>query len=185
MVPVAQAPPAPTNQQSVTYRTTPATTTTTTHTTHSTHSTENVDIDVNMNVGGIGMNVAIDERHHHPEGHVHTTTTTTRITEEVVETSDECHTAMAYSDFESAKKTIEAKSFDDSQLTIAKQIANSNCLSSQQVAEVMRIFSFEDSRLEFAKHAYDSTVDKGNYFKVNDAFKFESSIDELNEFLGQ
>ncbi|MBK9515283.1 MAG: DUF4476 domain-containing protein, partial [Flavobacteriales bacterium] len=44
-------------------------------------------------------------------------------------------------------------------------------------------FSFEDSKLDFAKYAYDRTYDIGNYFKVNDAFTFESSMDELNEFI--
>jgi len=46
----------------------------------------------------------------------------------------------------------------------------------------MNTFSFEDTKLEFAKYAYERTYDIGNYYKLNDAFSFESSIEELNEY---
>jgi hypothetical protein len=46
----------------------------------------------------------------------------------------------------------------------------------------MLLFDFESTRLTFAKFAYKYTFDKGNYYKVNDAFQFESSIEELNQF---
>lgn len=88
-------------------------------------------------------------------------------------------------DFASAKTSISSKSFEDSKLTTAKQVANSNCLTADQVKQIMKLFSFEDSRLDFAKYAYTHTFDVGNYFKVNDAFQFESSIDELNDAIGK
>jgi hypothetical protein len=47
----------------------------------------------------------------------------------------------------------------------------------------MQLFTYEDSKLEFAKYAYDYTYDIDNYFMVNDAFEFETSIDELNEYI--
>ncbi|MBK7175336.1 MAG: DUF4476 domain-containing protein [Bacteroidales bacterium] len=93
-----------------------------------------------------------------------------------------CPFPMAPSDFEQAKQSIKSKSFEDSKLTIAKQIINTNCLLSGQVKEIMLLFSFEDTRLELAKFAYGYTLDIGNYYKVNDAFTFESSIDELNTY---
>lgn len=94
-----------------------------------------------------------------------------------------CPWPMAPGDFESAKSSIRSKSFEDSKLTIAKQIIQSNCLLSSQVKEIMLLFSFEDTRLDFAKFAYAYTLDLGNYYKVNDAFTFESSIDELNSYV--
>ena len=94
-----------------------------------------------------------------------------------------CSYPMPPQDFSSAKQTIAGKSFEDSKLTIAKQIINTNCLLSAQVKEIMMLFSFEDTRLELAKYAYGYTWDIGNYYKLNDAFTFESSIDELNEFI--
>lgn len=82
-----------------------------------------------------------------------------------------------------AVKSIEAKTFEDSKMTLAKQIAKSKCLTADQVMKVMMTFEFEASRLDFAKYAYDFTYDQGNYYVVNDAFEFELTIDELNDYL--
>ncbi|HIE16024.1 MAG TPA: DUF4476 domain-containing protein, partial [Bacteroidales bacterium] len=94
-----------------------------------------------------------------------------------------CPVPMLPQDFQSAKQTIASKSFEDSKLAIAKQIVNSNCLTSGQVRDLLRLFDFEDTKLQFAKYCYGYTYDLGNYYKVNDAFEFESSIDELNKYI--
>jgi hypothetical protein len=96
-----------------------------------------------------------------------------------------CPYPMTDLDFDNVKHTIEEKSFEDSKLTIAKQVVSSNCLFASEVKEIMDLFSFEDSRLDFAKFAYRYTFDLGNYYKVNAAFHFETTIDELNAFIQQ
>ena len=68
-------------------------------------------------------------------------------------------------------------------MTLARQIGDSHCFSSAQVTGIMGLFGFEETKLEFAKYAYSHTHDIGNYYKVNDAFNFESSIDELNRYI--
>jgi hypothetical protein len=87
-------------------------------------------------------------------------------------------------EFNQAKRSIETKSFEESKFTIAKQICTSKCLLTSQVKEIMLLFTFEQTRLDFAKFAYSYTYDTGNYFQVNDAFTFETSIDDLNAFIG-
>lgn len=94
-----------------------------------------------------------------------------------------CQQVMVQDDFRQAKQSIESKSFSSSKMTLAKQIARSNCLLTSQVRGIMDLFDYETDRLNFAKFAYDFTYDQGNYFKVNDAFDFESSIRSLEEFL--
>lgn len=94
-----------------------------------------------------------------------------------------CPVPMSRNDFESFKGSLASKSFEDSKMTMAKQVLNNNCLTSAQVREVMGLFSFEQTKLDFAKYAYGHTYDIGNYFKVNDAFGFESSIEELNDYI--
>ncbi len=94
-----------------------------------------------------------------------------------------CPYPMTANDFSSVKQSISSKSFEDSKLTIAKQVISANCLLCSQVKEIMMLFSFESTRLELAKFAYKYTYDTGNYFKLNDAFTFESSIDELNSYI--
>lgn len=90
---------------------------------------------------------------------------------------------MAPLDFNEAKQTIKSLSFDDSRLSTAKGIVYSNPMTTEQVCDICRLFSFEQSRLEFAKYAYQYTVDPNNYFKVNKTFNFSSSADELNQFI--
>jgi hypothetical protein len=94
-----------------------------------------------------------------------------------------CAVPVAQGEFQSMKRSISTKTFEESKLTLAKQVINNNCLFSDQVLEIMQLFTFEDSKLDFAKYAYSRTYDIGNYYKVNDAFTFESSIDELNAFI--
>ena len=52
-----------------------------------------------------------------------------------------------------------------------------------QVKELLMLFTFEESKLDIAKYAYNHTYDIGNYYKLNDAFTFESSTDELNKYI--
>jgi hypothetical protein len=94
-----------------------------------------------------------------------------------------CSWPMTGTEFAEAKKSIEAKSFEDTKKTLAMQIVGDRCLTVDQVKEIMGTFSFEDTKLEFAKFAYDHTYDISNYYKLSDAFSFESSMEELNEYV--
>lgn len=94
-----------------------------------------------------------------------------------------CDWPMEAPDFESAQQSIKSQSFSDSKMRVAKQVARNNCLLSTQVKTLLGEFSFETDKLEFAKFAFDYTYDRGNYYKVNDAFSFESSIEDLENFL--
>lgn len=94
-----------------------------------------------------------------------------------------CGYPMSDGDFADAKKSIEKKGFEDTKMTLAKQIGRDHCFTTAQVKGIMQLFGFEDSKLDFAKFAYDHTFDIGNYYKVNDVFGFESSVDELNQYI--
>lgn len=98
-------------------------------------------------------------------------------------TDGPCANPASSSDIDRMKKSISSKSFEEAKMTTAKQATKGKCLKAEQVVEIMSLFTFEDSKLEFAKFAYDYTLDVDNYYLVNDAFTFSSSIDELNEYL--
>jgi len=82
--------------------------------------------------------------------------------------------------FREAKFTVASQNFEESKLHIARQIAASNSLTSQQVYELMTLFSFESTRLEFAIFAYRYVYDPGNYFLTHRAFRYSSSVERLN-----
>ncbi len=54
---------------------------------------------------------------------------------------------------------------------------------SASVAQNSNAIIFTENGEWFTAIAYGRTYDIGNYYKVNDAFTFESSIDELNGYI--
>jgi len=90
-----------------------------------------------------------------------------------------CPFPMNEYDFASAKASIQSVTFDDTKVATAKQVTSSNCLTSAQIAEITSLIEFESSKLEYAKYAYGYVYDAQNYHLVNNAFEFESSIEEL------
>ncbi len=170
-------------------------------------------VNMSMDIGGVGMNVNVNVTEtgtstgtgtnmgtgtYNSMDEVTSTTTTTTTTTTTssgytgTQTNDvlyqpatttvECP-VMSDADFESAKASVRNKSFEDSKLTMTQQILKSNCATSLQIKGFMELFSFEDTKLEFAKWAYPYCLDVNNYYKVNDAFDFESSIEELEQYL--
>lgn len=198
--PLAQLPPPPPNQTTIVYTQVPpndgvvirggaSTTTTTTTTVVETPNT----VGANVNVGGLGLNVTITDNMmmggSTTTTYSQTTTTTTTggtmtgNTGGTVITTQGCAYPMGTSDFNTAKSSISSKSFEDSKVTVAKQVIDANCLSTRQVKEIMELMTFEENKLTIAKYAYTKTTDPNNYFQLNDAFTFESSIDELNAYI--
>ncbi|MCX6248181.1 MAG: DUF4476 domain-containing protein [Bacteroidetes bacterium] len=200
-VPIEQMPPPPPGQDVVVFTTVPATSVTinqtnvinnTNSTTINASSTSATgDVNMNINMGTPTITSAT------------TTVSTSSSTTEGTEINHQntihphgnhyempgyhgeigCPYPMTDLDFTNVKQTIASKSFEDSKLSIAKQVTGANCLFASEVKEIMELFSFEASRLEFAKYAYRYTFDTGNYYKVNEAFQFESSIEELNKYI--
>ena len=181
---------------------TTTTTTTTTNTNgNSGGSSESVSFGMNVNGLNMGINMTVpaDETMDHSSSTTVTqqTTTTTHSTSTSSNTSSNgsnlvtysdnseggCKAPMANSQFSSAKESIQSKSFEDSKMTVAKQITKANCLTCNQIKEIMSLFSFEETKLSYAKYAYDYCYNKAEYYTINDAFTFESSIDDLNKYL--
>ena len=209
-VPVAEAPAPPAERQVVVYNTTPMPPVENVVVTQTTTTTTTTDPDnVNININVPGINVTVND----PYG-TGTTQTTTKTTKTTTTTSTSipvtehhehypeppvhhvyempgyhgpigCDWPISEADFRDAKTSISSKSFDDTKLTMAKQIFDSNCMTSSQVKEIMKLFSFEENKLVFAKYAYGHTFDIGNFYKVNDVFTFSSSVDELNSYIEQ
>ena len=92
---------------------------------------------------------------------------------------------MDASSFADAKQAIAGNSFDDSKLSTAKTIANTNYFTTDQVIEICQLFSFDDSKLAFAEYAFKRTVDNKNYFKVNSIFAFDADKTRLNDYVNK
>ena len=93
--------------------------------------------------------------------------------------------AMNNLDFTQAKESLRREWFENSRVTAAKQIIDQNYFTSEQVKEMVLLFTFENNRLDLAKYAYGKTIDKGNYFMVNEAFTFNNNKEALKEYIRQ
>jgi len=93
------------------------------------------------------------------------------------------HREMSQADFTSAKQTLRREIYENTRLDLAKQVINSNYFTAQQVKELLQLFTFENNKLDLAKYAYGRTVDRENYYLVNDVFTFSNSKDELARYI--
>jgi hypothetical protein len=91
--------------------------------------------------------------------------------------------AMDQQNFQFLLCSIDKACFESTKEDIAETALISNYFTSEQVRAIMNAFTFESTKLDFAKHAYAKVIDPQMYFLVNDAFTFESSICDLNRFI--
>ena len=184
------------------------TTTTTTITETNSKPNNSGSLGMNINVDGLnmGMNVNVNEGSNAGNGNVgmninvdgmnmginmtvpvHTTRPSepspNQPSNATISGNGNCTRSMDAASFGKAKQTIESKGFDDTKLSTAKQVAKANCLTTDQILEIMEIFGFEESRLEFAKYTYDYCFDQNNYYNISQGFSFDSSTEELNEYI--
>lgn len=155
-------------------------------------------VNAGVNIGGVGVNISINEPVITGSTTITETTTVTtggtvvaqpRQPREVVvvDNNPSCvnRRPMNPNDFNAALQTIRNQGFDESRLKTAQQVAQNNCLNTNQIIEICKIFGFEETKLSFAKFAFDSCVEPRNYFKLNDIFSFSSSADELNDYISR
>jgi hypothetical protein len=207
---VYNANPAATSNTNTTVTHQQTTTTTTNGTADPDNVNINMGINIDGMGGSINMNVSGAEMGSSSSVHSTTTTTTTTTHSSTGSHDDHaghnhphphnpapaqvvylpgyngpigCPVPMSPNDFSDLKRTVNSKTFEDTKLTIAKQVVSSQCLLTNQVKDLLGCFTFEANKLEMAKNCYTRTYDVGNYFKVNDVFTFESTIEELNEYI--
>ena len=180
-------------------------TTTTTGSNSTQNNTGNIGMNINVDGMNMGINMSVPNVDVQTNGTTTTTTTSTsstttnsavpahttrpsepannQPTNATISGNGNCTRSMDAASFGKAKQSISSKGFDDTRLSTAKQVAKANCLTTDQIQEIMAIFGFEESRLDFAKFAYDYCFDQNNYFNVSQGFSFDSSTEELNEYI--
>ncbi|MCB9188244.1 MAG: DUF4476 domain-containing protein [Flavobacteriales bacterium] len=91
----------------------------------------------------------------------------------------------SFPDFELEElvETINASSFSNQKLKLAKNGVRDNCLTSLQVEKIANTLEFEDDKLNFIKFAYQFTYDRENYKKLMNMLHFEHTRSSFIEFL--
>ena len=90
---------------------------------------------------------------------------------------------MQQNQFQDFILQIRSSNFESDKFSVAKQAIRSNYMSADQIGGIMMEFSYESSKIDFAKFAYAYCRDQQNYYQVNSAFSYSSSIQEMENFL--
>jgi hypothetical protein len=93
--------------------------------------------------------------------------------------------AMSTGRYQQLIEQIRKASFESSKVSVANTGLRNNRVTVQQLIGILQEFSFESTKLDFAKKNYRTVTDKRNFFLINDVFTFQSSKDDLNEFIQQ
>ena len=86
-------------------------------------------------------------------------------------------------EFAAAMSSISKESFESGKLQFAKNMTVSGPICTEQIMQICNTFSFENTKLEYAKFAYAYCTDKNLYYMVNNVFQYQSSKDELSKFI--
>jgi len=111
------------------------------------------------------------------------TTQNNEITEISENQSNNCSPSFSDTQFLQITKSLQRETMESKRLAAAKYVSNNNCLLTKQVRDIVHLFNFENNRVEFAKFAYSRVADKENYALLLDSFKFETSKQEIKEYI--
>lgn len=81
--------------------------------------------------------------------------------------------------FEELKDLVARESFDDTRLAICKEYIRTHPINSEELRELLGLITFESNRITLAKYSYRYVSDPGYFFTVYNAFTFDSSVNEL------
>ena len=91
--------------------------------------------------------------------------------------------SMEQSQFNVLKIQISNEPFDRNKINLISQAASYNYFSTYQVRELMRLFAFDDRKLEVAKILLSRVTDRNLYYTLNDEFIFSKTKDEFKDYL--
>lgn len=93
-----------------------------------------------------------------------------------------CPWPLKDDDFANFKINLNNQRLEDDKLQFAKDFLNQQCLIAKQVAEVLLVFEYEETKLDFAKFLYPRTFDLDNFIsEIRLRFKFENSLDQIKQ----
>ncbi|NRF39085.1 DUF4476 domain-containing protein [Pedobacter foliorum] len=92
---------------------------------------------------------------------------------------------MSNQSFDQLLNMVKRTDFDNAKIKLIKSALSTNKVSISQLTALVKVFNFDSPRLEVAKFAYNSVVDKQNYFKVTEVFDFDSKKDELMDYISK
>lgn len=110
-------------------------------------------------------------------------TITTTSTNTTSSTTSATGTAMDEANFSTFLTKLKDKSFDNQKTDFVKSTMKNNWFTSDQVLQILQTYGFENNKVDLAKLIWHKTTDKGNFFKIYEAFTFSSSEKSVQEYV--
>lgn len=92
-------------------------------------------------------------------------------------------TAMSDAELQTLLTTMKGVSFEEKMIDVAKSATKNRWVTTQQVRQMLDLFSFEKNKLDLAKYLYDFSSDKNNYYTLVSAFNFSANQKELTDYI--
>lgn len=81
------------------------------------------------------------------------------------------------------KNMLQKEIMDDRKFNLIKDGFKDYYITTAQAKELGKIFSMESNRVEYAKYIYNRVSDKKNFFTIYEIFTFQTSKDEVSEYI--
>lgn len=81
------------------------------------------------------------------------------------------------------KTAIKNCHFESEKIHLAKEALKTHSLLTNHITELIQLFNFETTKIDFAKYAYQYTINTDDYSSIYKNFAFDSSIEELKKYI--
>lgn len=92
---------------------------------------------------------------------------------------------MNNSTFNAFLQVVKTTKFGDDKVSVIKQQLKNTMVTSEQVKALIEALPYDKDRLDVAKFAYRKCVDPNNYFVIYPSFQYQSSAQELREYISK
>jgi hypothetical protein len=90
---------------------------------------------------------------------------------------------MSDSDFSVFVSKVQGQTFDSDKITFIQTAVRSNWFTVAQITQIIKIFNFDDKKLDVLSSMYPKCTDKNNGYLVLDLFTFSSSKEKARQIL--
>lgn len=84
---------------------------------------------------------------------------------------------------QSLLQTMKNAVFEEKMIEIAKTGLKDRLIKTNQVHQILELFSFDKNKLDAAKLCYDKTIDKSNYYTLYNDFTFSNYSSQLDKYI--
>lgn len=87
--------------------------------------------------------------------------------------------------FNSFLQVVRKTNFDSDKVSVIKQQLRNTMVTSEQIKILIETLNYDKDRLDVAKYAYSRCADPNNYFVIYPSFQFQSSAQELRDYISR